>query len=210
MKISLNDLKKLLRRKADSNKGNFGHVLIIGGDYGMGGAVIMAAEAAYRVGAGKVTILTREENVTALLARLPNAMTAASNPSLTEKILAGKNVIIIGPGLGKSKWAQDLLTIALASDLPKIIDADALNIISESKKVPNLSNSIITPHAAEAARLLKIPTNDIQKNRPLSVKKLYEKFGATSVLKGKNTLVLGKAGKLYKCLCGNSGMAWNG
>lgn len=201
-----NELKKLLARKSNSNKGDFGHVLIIGGDHGMGGSVIMEAEAAYRVGAGKVTLLTREENFAPLLARLPSAMTVGLNSS-QEEILANKSVIVIGCGLGKSKWAQDLFEMAMSSNLPKVIDADALNILSESKKSFDLSNSIITPHVGEAARLLGVSNDEIQKDRQLSVKNLYKKFKATAILKGSETLVLGKSEEIYKCPYGNSGMA---
>jgi ADP-dependent NAD(P)H-hydrate dehydratase / NAD(P)H-hydrate epimerase len=208
MTALLTDIKKSLTRKADSNKGDFGHVLIIGGDIGMGGAVIMAAEAAYRAGAGKVTVLTKEENISPLLARLPNAMTLPSN-FLGEKIFENKSVIIIGCGLGKSSWAKKLFEAAMASNLPKIIDADALNILSESKKTFDFSNSIISPHVGEAARLLKISTKEIQKNRESAVKKLYEKFGAISILKGSGTLIFdGK--KITKCTHGNAGMATAG
>lgn len=194
-------LKKLLARKSDANKGDFGHVLIIGGDYGMAGAIILAAEAAYRTGAGKVSVLSREENYTALLARLPNAMTIFGEADL-EKF----SVIVIGPGLGKSKWAKDLLTAALKSKLPKIIDADALNLISEMKKIPDLENCIITPHPSEAARLLGISTNEIQKNRQLAAEKLYKKFNAISVLKGKGSLICGE-NFMHNCNLGNAGMA---
>ncbi len=197
--------KKILARKADSHKGNFGHVLIIGGDYGMGGAVIMAAEAAYRVGAGKVTVLSRAENYAALLAKLPNAMTVSAG-KISKNIFENKNVIVIGCGLGKSKWANDLLKISLASNLPKIIDADALNIISEGKKIPDLKNSIITPHVGEAARLLGLSTSQIQKDRESAAKKLQKKFRAISVLKGKDSLICGKD-FLHKCQFGNAGMA---
>jgi len=200
---------QILTRQADSNKNDFGHVLIIGGDHGMGGAVIMAAEAAYRAGAGKVTVLTREENLAPLLARLPNAMSIAPDSS-KQKIFANKTVIVIGCGLGKSDWAKKLFALAMSSDLPKIIDADALNILSESKKTFDLSNAIITPHVGEAARLLGISTSEIQKNRAASVKKLYQKFGATAVLKGKGSLIFGTAKKIHQYSHGNSGMATAG
>ncbi len=209
MKILPQKIKQSLTRKADSNKNDFGHVLIIGGDHGMGGAVIMAAESAYRAGAGKVTVLTREENLSPLLARLPNAMSVSPNSS-QQKILANKTVIIIGCGLGKSTWAQKLFALAMSSDLPKIIDADALNILSESKKTFDLSNSVITPHVGEAARLLGISTAEIQKNRTAAVKKLYQKFGATAILKGKGSLIFGAAKKIHQCNHGNCGMATAG
>ncbi|MBP7710504.1 MAG: NAD(P)H-hydrate dehydratase [Rickettsiales bacterium] len=205
----MKNLKLLLARKPNSNKGDFGHVLIIGGDLGMGGAVIMAAEAAYRVGAGKVTVLTKEENFSPLLSRLPNAMTITCENSAAE-ILKNKSVIVIGCGLGKSIWAHDLFEMAMASNLPKIIDADALNILSESKKTFDLANSIITPHVGEAARLLGISTAAIQKDREGAIKKLRKKFGATCVLKGQGTLVLGKTKEIHQCSHGNAGMATAG
>jgi len=196
-----------MKRNADSHKGNFGHVLIIGGDYGMGGAVIMAAEAAYRVGAGKVSVLSREENFTALLTRLPNAMTTKYDGNLTNNLI-GKTVIVIGCGLGKSDWARDLVKQALASNLPKIIDADALNIISDSKEKIDLNNSIITPHVGEAARLLGISTTEIQQDRQKSAQDLYKKLNAITVLKGSGSLVVGT--EIYHCNHGNAGMATAG
>jgi NAD(P)H-hydrate epimerase len=202
-------INQLLAREPDSYKGNFGHILIIGGDLGMGGAAIMAAEASYRTGAGKVTVLTRKENIAALLARLPNAMTLRDNSS-TAEILADKSVILIGCGLGKTQWGQKLFTMAMNSNLPKLIDADALNILSMSQKTFNLSNSIITPHIGEAARLLNISINEIQKNHESTVKKLYEKFGAISVLKGKGTLIFGDQKIIHQCPFGNAGMATAG
>lgn len=198
-------LQKLLQRKADSNKGDFGHVLIIGGDHGMGGAMILAAEAACRTGAGKVSVLSRTENYSALLSRLPNVMTVAEDANL-KNIFANKTAIVIGPGLGKSSWAKKLLKLVLACELPKIIDADALNLISESKKIPQLQNSIITPHVGEAARLLGCTTATIQKDRESSAKKLHEKFGAIAILKGNGSLICGD-NFLQKCKFGNPGMA---
>ena len=204
----MKELQNLLKRPADCNKGDFGHVLIIGGDYGMGGAAIMAAEAAYRAGAGKVSILSRNENYAAILARLPNAMTVfeEKNP---EKIFANKTVIAIGMGLGKSGWSKNFLKASLQCNLPKIIDADALNLISESKKNLNLENCIITPHAAEAARLLGFSIDKILEDRKAAAQKLYEKFGAITVLKGKDSLICGK-NFLHICKFGNAGMATAG
>lgn len=209
MKNINSNINQMLTRKPESNKGDFGHVLIVGGDHGMGGAAIMAAEGCYRVGAGKVSILTREENFIPLLARLPNAMTVPKKLS-AKKILENKNVIVIGCGLGKSKWSQKLFEMAMDSKLPKVIDADALNILSESKKNFDLSNSIITPHVGEAARLLKTSIDAIQNNRLSSVKKLYQKFGAISILKGKDSLVCGNIKSIFKCPYGNPGMATAG
>ncbi len=209
MEISINQIKQDLIRQPDCGKNDFGHAIIIGGDYKMGGAVIMAAEAAYRAGAGKVSLLTREENFTPLLARLPNAMTVAKNSSIKES-LKNKNLIVIGCGLGQSAWAEELLAAALNSALPKIIDADALNMLCHYQNKPDLSNSIITPHVGEASKLLGISINEVRENRQLAIEKLYQKFGAIAVLKGMGTLVLGHSKNIYQCPNGNAGMATAG
>jgi hydroxyethylthiazole kinase-like uncharacterized protein yjeF len=207
MNYSFEDLTKLLKRESNTNKNDFGHVLIVGGDYFFGGAVIMAAEAAARCGSGKITILTKKENFAAILSRLPNAMTTDISQKDPFK---NKDVIVIGMGLGKSEWSKKLLKMALDSNLPKIIDADALNIISQFKTAPDLKNCIITPHCGEAARLLGVSPKEIDSNRQNSIKKLYEKFGATTILKGSGTLTLGKSHKVHQCQFGNSGMATAG
>jgi hydroxyethylthiazole kinase-like uncharacterized protein yjeF len=193
------------QRKIDANKGNFGHVLVVGGDYGMGGAVIMAAQAASRSGAGRVTVLTRPEHWTALLTNAPNIMMAQGN---LEEIIANKTVVVLGPGLGKSDWSRKLFNFFIKSDLPKVIDADALNLLSESTEKYNLTNAVLTPHPLEAARLLGVNVNEIQNNRKAAIEKIHQKYRAIMVLKGHNSLVLGE--KLYLCPYGNPGMATAG
>lgn len=206
--MKIKDLLKKLTRKINSHKGDFGHVLVIGGDHGMGGAVIMAAIAASKVGAGKVTVLTRNSHITALLSNSPNIMYHDENCDF-EEVLKNKTVIAIGCGLGKSDWSQDLFFKAMNSNLPKIIDADALNLISEIPEKFDLTNTILTPHVGEAARLLSISTNEINKNREKAIKQLHEKYKATIVLKGNNSLVLGH-NEIHKCKFGNAGMATAG
>lgn len=208
----MEEILKKLKRKPDSNKGDFGHVLIIGSDMGMAGAVIMAAEAAFRVGSGKVSVLTKEENHKALLSRLPNVMTISQDLvdiKNWQKIFEDKSVIVIGPGLGQSAWSKELLNAALESSLPKVIDADALNIIAKSDENLVLENSIITPHPGEASRLLNITNEEVQKNREKSAKNLQEKFNTIAILKGQNSLVCGDD-FLHKCEFGNPGMATAG
>lgn len=202
------ELIKKLKRRQDAHKGDFGHVLVIGGDYGMGGAVIMTALAASRVGAGKVTVLTRNAHILALLTRAPNIMYADENSDFSE-IIKNKTVIAIGPGLGKSDWARKLFFESIASELPKIIDADALNLISETKQKFNLRNAILTPHLGEAARLLGVPTDEIKNHHEKAITKLQEKYHTTIVLKGHESLVVANA-KIHKCPFGNPGMATAG
>jgi hydroxyethylthiazole kinase-like uncharacterized protein yjeF len=198
------------KRPNNVSKNDFGHVLIIGGDYGMGGAVIMAAESCYRVGAGKVTVLTHQENISALLTRVPSAMSIVADGELNEEIFTGKTVIVIGCGLGRSNWGRKLFALVMNSDLPKVIDADALNILSEIDSTHKLQNCVITPHAGEAGRLLKISSQKIQQDRQSAIKELGKKFASVAILKGHETLVLSKNGKIYQCPYGNPGMATAG
>ncbi len=207
--LSKTEISKLIpQRKTDANKGDFGHVLIVGGDQGMAGAIVMVAEAAYRSGAGKVTVLTHEKHFPALISKLPCAMTSSANSTKElQEIIKGKTVIAIGCGLGKSSWSKKMLRFFIKTNLPKIIDADALNLLSTSKIKYDLQNSILTPHPSEAARLLGYNTGQIQKNRQSAIQKLQEKYQATIVLKGSGSLILADNQKLYQCQFGNPGMA---
>jgi hydroxyethylthiazole kinase-like uncharacterized protein yjeF len=208
------DLTKLIKpRKIDANKGDFGHVLIVGGDYNMGGSVIMAAEAAFRAGAGKVSVLSRKEHFLPLIARLPNVMTCQANSSNDLiKIAIDKTVIVFGMGFSSSNWSKELFDFFINYNpaIPKIIDADGLNILATKQSNYNLENTILTPHPKEAATLLATTTKEIQEDRDLAIKKLQQKYQATIVLKGNNSLILGKEQKLYLCPHGNPGMATAG
>jgi hydroxyethylthiazole kinase-like uncharacterized protein yjeF len=201
-------LSLIPQRKTDANKGDFGHILIVGGDDGMGGSVVMAAESAYRAGAGRVTVLTHEKHFSALISRLPSAMTkSADSTKELQKIIQDKTVIAIGCGLGKSAWSKKMFEFFMKTDLPKVIDADALNLLSESKIKYDLQNAILTPHPGEAGRLLNCDTKWIQENRELAIQKLQQKYQANIVLKGSGSLVLITDQKLYQCQFGNAGMA---
>ena len=210
------------QRERDAHKGRFGHVLVIGGDKGYGGAVAMAAEAALRVGAGLVSVATRPEHVPALLARRPELMVkgVASGQEL-EPHLEGPTLIVIGPGLGRSPWSEQMLQKAIGTGLPMVVDADALNIISEGRVGANAdaSNWVLTPHPGEAARLLGCSNADIQADRLAACRSIAEKYSATVLLKGAGTLITGSPsngagsdGKqpLWLCPYGNPGMASGG
>ena len=173
-----------------AHKYQFGHVLVVGGDYGMGGAVILAAEAALRTGAGLVTVLTWPENVPSILARRPEVMAVGVDESTdVSSYLARADVLAIGPGLGQGSWGQTLLKTALAHQpVHLILDADALRILkSQEWKVPE--GSIFTPHPGEAAFLSGISTSEVQSNRPGCVETLSREYGCTVVLKGPGTLI---------------------
>ena len=199
-------------RDRDAHKGLFGHVMVVGGDSGMGGAALMAAEAALRAGAGLVSVATRPEHVAAILARRPEVMAAGviSGQEL-EPLLERPDVLVVGPGLGQSPWSEQLLQKALAAGLPMLLDADALNILSAGRvgRGADLSASVITPHPGEAARLLATDTGAVQKDRFAAVRRLREKWGATTVLKGAGSLIASGEG-VALCPYGNGGMAVGG
>ncbi|OUS04070.1 bifunctional ADP-dependent (S)-NAD(P)H-hydrate dehydratase/NAD(P)H-hydrate epimerase [Gammaproteobacteria bacterium 54_18_T64] len=227
------DLESLLAafpaRERDAHKGRFGHVLVIGGDKGYGGAVAMAAEAALRVGAGLVSVATRPEHVPALLARRPELMVkGVTSGQELEPHLQGPTLIVIGPGLGRSPWSEQMLQKAIGAGLPMVVDADALNILSEGRVGANAranigadtGNWILTPHPGEAARLLGCSNADIQADRLSACRQIAEKYSATVLLKGAGTLISAEAlagdgggveeSSLWLCPYGNPGMASGG
>jgi ADP-dependent NAD(P)H-hydrate dehydratase / NAD(P)H-hydrate epimerase len=207
-------LAQLPARAADAHKGDFGHVMVIGGDTGYGGAALMAAEAAARTGAGLVSIATRPEHVPAILARRPEvmAMGVISGQEL-EPLLVRPSVIVIGPGLGRSPWSEQMLQQAVKSGLPLVLDADALNILAEGRVVPasiKRLNWLLTPHPAEAARLLNCTTAEVQADRFAAVAKIQQQYNCAVILKGAGSLVAGQDGRLGLVSDGNPGMATGG
>lgn len=220
-RLSLDELIKLLPpRQADAHKGHFGHVMIIGGDTGYGGAVIMAAEAAARSGAGLVSVATRPEHISALLARRPEVMACGvvSGQEL-EPLLVRPTVLVVGPGLGQSPWSEQMLQQAVKSGLPMVIDADAINILAAGRVVPctaKLTNWLLTPHPAEAARLLGITTAEVEANRFAAVGAIQARYHAAVILKGAGSLIasaaapIGVTAPIGVVTAGNPGMATGG
>lgn len=210
MRLTWNQVKPVLsRRQRFAHKGNYGHVLVIGGDYGMGGAVRMAAEAAMRVGAGLVSVATRPEHVSIVSGSRPEIMChqviSAEN---LEPILEKATVIIIGPGLGKTEWAEGLLNKALKMNVPKVLDADALNLLA---LLPlQRDDWVLTPHPGEAARLLGCSIKEIDINRFAAVAELQRHYHGVVVLKGSGTLIQSKEAFPVVCTEGNPGMATGG
>jgi NAD(P)H-hydrate epimerase len=197
-------------RPRNSHKGKFGHVLAIGGDHGMCGAIRMAGEAAMRVGSGLTGIATRSENVSAINAGRPELMAhAVSDASSLSALLQAASVVAIGPGLGQGSWSRSLLTATVAANRPTVLDADALNILSQ-KFFPLPAVSVLTPHPGEAARLLGCDVPTIERDRFKSARAIAERYRAVVVLKGAGSLIAHPAGPLAVCPWGNPGMSSGG
>ncbi|MFT5594910.1 MAG: hydroxyethylthiazole kinase-like uncharacterized protein yjeF [Oceanicoccus sp.] len=199
-------------RKFTAHKGDFGHVLIIGGDSGMAGAVSLSASAALRSGAGLVSVATRPEHVSAIVARQPEVMThGIESGQQLLPLLAKADVIAIGPGLGQSSWGQQMLQQVMQTQQPLVLDADALNLLAQGNIKHNLSQriSVMTPHLGEAARLLNIEMNSIAQDRFQAVALLSERFDSYVVLKGAGSLMGDNQG-ISVCTDGNPGMASGG
>jgi NAD(P)H-hydrate epimerase len=206
-RISGRVLRRCLKRRARSaHKGDFGHVLIIGGGEGMPGAVRLAGEAALRTGAGLVSVATHPAHASIIVGSRPELMShgiadADSLAPLLEKATA----VAFGPGLGTSEWARQLFAVVGGLELPCVWDADALNLLAE---MPAQSGRrIITPHPGEAGRLLGEPTATVQDGRRAALIALQDKYGGVVVLKGANTLVTSKKKVPWLCTSGNPGMA---
>jgi ADP-dependent NAD(P)H-hydrate dehydratase / NAD(P)H-hydrate epimerase len=212
-RLMLLDVIHCLPRRARAvHKGAMGHVLIIGGDSGFVGAVRLAAEAAARSGAGLVSVATRAQHANFINIHCPEIMSHGVESSRALlPLLARATVVAIGPGLGQSRWAQKMLSMALASKLPLIVDADALNLLAH-KKTMIRSHWIITPHPGEAARLLHhhMTAEKVQQDRFAAATQLCSKLQAVVVLKGAGTLVQAPDTIPAIVTTGNPGMASGG
>ena len=207
--IDLATLKAALPKRAyDSHKGQFGHSVLIGGNEGMAGAIILSAEAALSVGAGLVTVVTRPNHVTAINSRTPELMTATDTAAITQA-LSQADVIAIGPGLGQDDWAKALWQKAWQSSKPLVIDASALYFLSILKQSSRPYPIVITPHPGEAGQLLQCDAKQIQADRFKSVELMAKRYNAIVVLKGLGSLI---ATQQLQALCsaGNPGMATAG
>lgn len=201
----------LPRRPRTAHKGDMGHVLLVGGDAGMAGAILLAGRAALRGGAGWVSIATRAAHAAVLTAAQPELMChGAEEPRALKALLERASVIALGPGLGRGDWGRALLSGALEAPQPLVIDADGLNWLAEnpSRREAHHEPWVLTPHPGEAARLLGSTTAAVQADRPAAARELQRRYGGVAVLKGAGTLVAGR--ELALCPHGNPGMAVGG
>ncbi len=206
-------LQQLPERDGDAHKGDFGHVMVIGGELGYAGAAAMAGEAAARMGAGLTSVATRPEHVAAIVARRPEIMvTGVPSGQQLQPLLEQPSVLVLGPGLGKTPWSDQMLQQAAATELPIVLDADGLNLLAEGRVLPDAyrDNWVLTPHPGEAARLLKCTTAEIQQDRFAAAKRLQKTYGGCVLLKGAGTVIAGSDGSLCLANVGNPGMASGG
>ena len=202
-----------LTRRRNAHKGDFGRLLIVGGEVDMGGAVLLAGEAALRTGVGIATIGTRAVNRAATLARCPELMVRATEtPADIDDLLERATAVAIGPGLGTSDWGKALLVACVASGKPLVVDADGLNLLAE-EDAPDLSSlpagSVLTPHPGEAGRLLGKDAAWVQGHRPEAAAALAS-HGSIVILKGAGTLVAADGAVASISTDGNPGMATAG
>lgn len=219
-------------RGAASNKGNFGHVLVVGGSFGSAGgksgAPAMVGMGALRAGAGLVTVAVPEPAMTAAASFLPELMmwplapTAEGHisrknlaPELTAAMTSGKTVLAIGPGLGVSSDTEAFTTGLLsATQMPAVVDADALNILAAKPvllaKLAKGRTIVLTPHPGEMARLAGISVAEVQSNRLEIARNFATKTGVLLVLKGARTLIAHPDGRVAVNTSGNPGMAKGG
>ncbi|MGH8612449.1 MAG: NAD(P)H-hydrate dehydratase [Gammaproteobacteria bacterium] len=209
-RVQLEDFEWALRpRLRSSHKGDFGHVLVVGGDLGFAGAARMAAEAAARVGAGLVSIATRAAHASVINVTRPELMChGVEEAGQLHALMTKADVIAIGPGLGRSPWAQALLAAALEGCRPLVVDADALNLIAAEPSKRH--NWVLTPHPGEAARLLGVQIQDIQGDRFNAALAIQARYGGVCVLKGTGTVVTDGVNRPAICAHGNPGMASGG
>jgi len=198
-------------RRRSAHKGHFGHVLVVGGDHGFGGAALLAGSSAVRSGAGLVSIATRKRHVSGILAACPELMTHAVKEAAQVRSLAqAASVVVAGPGLGREKWGQHLFEQVLETQRPLVLDADALNLLAEHDGLYR-DDWVLTPHPGEAARLLRTCVAEIHEDRFAAASLLQRRYGGTVVLKGAGTLVAVPGNRpAGLCSDGNPGMASGG
>jgi NAD(P)H-hydrate epimerase len=198
----------LPRRPRAAHKGAHGHVLVVGGGPGMPGAARLAGEAALRSGAGLVTVAVHPGNAGIVAARPELMCVATHSAEDLRPALERASVVAIGPGLGQSAWAEELLDAAIASGLPLVVDADALNLLAAAPRA--CDHWVLTPHPGEAARLLESDSAAVQADRLRAAREIQSRFRGSVVLKGAGSIVQSADGLPHICDRGNPGMAAGG
>ncbi len=196
------------KRPWDSHKGSFGHILIVGGDWGMGGAVCMAALAALRSGCGRVTVCVPKENASVVATKLP--MEVMTLTDLKKADFSAYTAVVCGPGLGNQ---LPLLQLVLKkAQSPILLDADALNLLAKTPKLWAFIQQplVITPHPGEMSRLAGKGVEQVQTARIQTALDFAQQHPSVVVLKGAHTVIGDENGHVTHCPVGNPGMATAG
>lgn len=201
----------LKRRAKNTHKGTFGSVGVLGGSRGMLGAALLAGRAALKLGAGRVYLGLLDPDAPGLDPLQPELMLRRANALLSADLRA----LACGPGLGQSGEALRLLEQAIRAPLPLVLDADALNLLASDGRLEGhlytrIAPVILTPHPAEAARLLACSVSDVQRDRVAAATRLACATGACVVLKGCGSIVALPDGRWWINTTGNPGMATAG
>jgi len=201
--------KLLAPRPRNSHKALFGSVGIIGGASGMSGAALLAARAALKLGAGRVYVGLLDSNAASLDPQQAELMLRKVDDVFD---IGHLSCLVVGPGLGQSPMALQCLTRAIETKLPLVLDADALNLLAQDATLQTqLSQrpapTLITPHAAEAARLLGTDTATVSQQRIASAQTLASKLNCHVVLKGAGSICTAPGGPWHINSSGNPGLA---
>jgi hydroxyethylthiazole kinase-like uncharacterized protein yjeF len=200
------------RRRLNTHKGDYGSVGVIGGAAGMAGAAVLAGRSALKLGAGRVYVGFAAPEVPAFDPVQPELMFRRADEVLE---LPHVTCLAVGPGLGQSADAKDYLRAALAKPVPLVLDADALNLIGGNQSLAHTLTSrraptVLTPHPAEAARLLRVGTAEIQRDRLAAAVNVAAAFRTGIVLKGAGSICAWPDGRWAINTSGNPGMASGG
>ncbi len=198
----------LTPRPRNFHKGMAGSVVVLGGASGMIGAALLAGRAALKLGAGRVYVGLLAHDAPGVDSGAPELMLRHPDEALGMDV----DAFVVGPGLGQGERAEAIVGAALAIDAPCVLDADALNLISENEGlrrecVRRKGETLLTPHPAEAARLLLLKTEDIQRDRLAAARRLAGEFNAHVVLKGNGSMLAARDGHWFVNTTGNPGMA---
>ncbi|MDB4968350.1 MAG: YjeF-related protein [Myxococcales bacterium] len=206
-------LSSLRLRDPAGHKGTHGHVLVVAGSRGKTGAALLCGTAVLRSGAGLCTVAMPPEAAAVVEGRVPELMIESLGPSgAVQALLAGKRAAAIGPGISRDDASRDRIRTLAHSELPLVVDADALNAVAaDAALLPRRSSpTVLTPHPGEAARLLGLSTEAIQQDRVGSARALADRFGAVVVLKGARTIIAAPDGRLAVNPTGNPGLGTGG
>ena len=202
-----------LTRQSNAHKGHNGFVVCLGGSSGMAGAILLSAKSALLSGAGVVHVWMMDVNSHHVNPQSPEIMIHPCEGNIIQQITEiNPACLVVGPGMQSDAINIPMLVEILNLDIPLVIDAGALNLISQNDDLLNQilnrqTFTVITPHPGEAARLLKTTADEVQKNREKNCLKLNEKIHCTVVLKGEHTLIANDQNTIYQCNDGNAGMA---